>query len=221
MDINPASLTRARSGRYTDWSLRSVPQATQERWFTINGEDVVVDPAIHAAVRFEQRNFAQDDPELWRPQSFDVVFCRNVIMYFRPEVMAEVVSRIAQSLIPGGYLFLGSAETLRGLSTEFDIRESQGTFYYQRRPVEQARYVFMSSTVPTSRPSTVSVTPAVLSTNVPPSPVLASIAPSSTASPSTALPFTDLPGASRSRRPPRKNKPARVFRQLDGRPRPR
>lgn len=132
VDVNPVSLARARSGRYTDWSLRSVPKATQERWFTIEGDDVVLDPTIQAAVRFERHNFAQDDPDLWRPAAYDVVFCRNVIMYFTPEVMIEVVARIARSLVPGGYLFLGSAETLRGLSTEFEICESEGTFYYQR-----------------------------------------------------------------------------------------
>ena len=134
VDVNPVSLARARSGRYTDWSLRSVPVATQERWFSIDGEDVVLDPAIRAAVRFEMHNFSQDAPDLWRPDAFDVVFCRNVIMYFTPEVMTEVVARIARSLVPGGFLFLGSAETLRGLSTDFEIRESQGTFYYQRTP---------------------------------------------------------------------------------------
>ncbi len=132
VDVNPVSLAKARSGRYTDWSLRSVPLATRQRWFTTEGEDVVLAPVIREAVRFERRNFAQNDPALWQPAAFDVVFCRNVIMYFTPEVMTEVVGRIAASLIPGGYLFLGSAETIRGLSDDFEVRESQGTFYYQR-----------------------------------------------------------------------------------------
>lgn len=132
VDVNPISLAQARSGQYTDWSLRSVPAATRQRWFTIEGEGVVLDPTIRAAVRFERHNLAQDDPELWRPGAFDVVFCRNVIMYFTPEVMMEVIGRIARSLVPGGYLFLGSAETLRSLSSDFELHESQGTFFYQR-----------------------------------------------------------------------------------------
>ena len=132
IDVNPAALERARSGRYTNWSLRSVPMATQQRWFTIDGDDVVLDPTIRSAVRFERRNLAQDDPGLWLPETFDVIFCRNVVMYFTPTVMAEVIGRIARSLVPGGYLFLGSAETLTGLSDDFEIHESQGSFIYRR-----------------------------------------------------------------------------------------
>jgi chemotaxis protein methyltransferase CheR len=132
VDVNPTALARARSGRYTGWSLRSVPESTRRRWFTTAGDDVVLAPQVRAAVRFEQRNVALADPGLWQPEAFDVVFCRNVIMYFTPEVMTEVVGRIARCLVPGGYLFLGSAETLRGLSTEFELRESQGAFYYRR-----------------------------------------------------------------------------------------
>jgi chemotaxis protein methyltransferase CheR len=157
VDVNPLSLERARSGRYTEWSLRTVPSATKQRWFVTDGDDVVLDPAVHAAVRFEQCNFAQDDPDLWRPESFDVIFCRNVIMYFTPAVMSQVVARFARSLVPGGYLFLGSAETLRGLSTEFELRESDGTFYYQRpdpnrpRPAPTARAQPVTPTRPLTR----------------------------------------------------------------------
>jgi chemotaxis protein methyltransferase CheR len=54
-------------------------------------------------------------------------------MYFSPEKMRAVVDRIARSLVPGGYLFLGHAETLRGLSQDFHLLHSHDTFYYQRR----------------------------------------------------------------------------------------
>jgi chemotaxis protein methyltransferase CheR len=132
IDVNPTALEKARKGRYTPWSLRAVPPPIRRRWFTNEGRDVVLDPKLRARVKFERRNLVVDDPVLWRPNSFDAVFCRNVMMYFAPDVMAQVVRRIAQSLVPGGYLFLGSAETLRGVSTEFQLRESHGTFYYQR-----------------------------------------------------------------------------------------
>jgi chemotaxis protein methyltransferase CheR len=88
---------------------------------------------IRTAVRFEQRNLVTDDPELWSPDSYDVVFCRNVIMYFSSAHAAAVIQRIARSLSPGGYLFLGHAETLRGLSDDFDLCSSHGTFYYKRK----------------------------------------------------------------------------------------
>src|SRR5208282_6300386 len=65
--------------------------------------------------------------------SFDVVFCRNVTMYFRPDVPRAVVARITRSLTPGGFLFLGHAETLRGVSQDHHLCHTHDTFYYQRR----------------------------------------------------------------------------------------
>ncbi|MFI7586884.1 CheR family methyltransferase [Spongisporangium articulatum] len=138
-DLNTDSLAKARAARYTPWSLRAVPAQTRERWFRGQGPDVVLVPEITSAVTFRWANLAdgggsdRDDPaDVWRPSCYDVVFCRNVIMYFTPDVMVRVLARIARALAPGGYLFLGSAETLRGISSEFELRESHGAFYYQR-----------------------------------------------------------------------------------------
>ena len=132
VDINPASLARARVGRYTTWSLRAVPKPVQQRWFTAVGDELDVVPRIRRMVQFERCNFAEEQPELWRPDTFDVVFCRNVLMYLTPEVMARAVHRILGALAPGGYLFLGSAETLRGIESDFELREGHGAFYYQK-----------------------------------------------------------------------------------------
>jgi chemotaxis protein methyltransferase CheR len=133
VDLSPSALKRAQTGRYSPWSLRGVPPDVQERWFTRSGQDVVLAEAIRMAVTFEQRNLAEDDGELWREDGYDVVFCRNVLMYFTPERRRELVGRIAGSLRPGGYLFLGHAENLRGLSQELDLRHTHETFYYQRK----------------------------------------------------------------------------------------
>jgi chemotaxis protein methyltransferase CheR len=84
-------------------------------------------------VTFEQRNLTADDPDLWRSDFYDAVFCRNVIMYFSQEKMRGVVARIAASLVPGGHLFLGHAETLRGLSEDFHLLHTHETFYYRLR----------------------------------------------------------------------------------------
>jgi chemotaxis protein methyltransferase CheR len=135
VDLNPASLARARQARYTTWSLRAVPTSVQERWFTPVGDELEVVPQVRRMVRFERHNFAAEEPELWRPASFDVVFCRNVLMYLTPDVMAAVVHKINRALAPGGYLFLGSAETLRGIESDFQLCEGHGAFYYQK-PLE-------------------------------------------------------------------------------------
>jgi chemotaxis protein methyltransferase CheR len=133
VDVNRALLQRAVSARFSMWSLRETPAEVQRRWFRPDGRDVVLDESVRAAVTFELHNLAEDDPELWRAGTYDVIFCRNVIMYFTQESGRALVARMARALAPGGYLFLGHAETLRGLSQEFDLCHTHGTFYYQRK----------------------------------------------------------------------------------------
>ncbi|MGH9362586.1 MAG: CheR family methyltransferase [Thermoanaerobaculia bacterium] len=134
VDVNVQSLERAREGRYSQWSLRQTPPEVIERCFKLDGGVRCLDPESRSRVSFEELNLA--DPELgfWAPGAFDVIFCRNVLMYFSPEVARRVVALMAQALIPGGYLFLGHAETLRGVSEAFRLVQSHETFYYQRRP---------------------------------------------------------------------------------------
>lgn len=133
VDVNPTVIEKARRGRYSPWALRETPDDLRDRHFRPEGRDYVLDCAIRARVAFEERNLVDPDPAFWRPDAFDVVFCRNVTMYFPLEVSRAVISRIARSLAPGGYLFLGHAETLRGVSDEFHLRHTHETFYYQRR----------------------------------------------------------------------------------------
>jgi chemotaxis protein methyltransferase CheR len=135
VDINAAMLEKASRARYSPWSLRETPSDAQRRWFVAHGRELALDPSIRNAVRFEERNLAHEDPELWRPGSYEVIFCRNVLMYFTPAVAVAVVDRMARALVPGGYLFLGHAETLRGLSSSFHLCHTHNTFYYQRRDV--------------------------------------------------------------------------------------
>jgi chemotaxis protein methyltransferase CheR len=139
IDLNPAMLAKARRGVYSNWSLRNVSAVMRARSFRRDGGEFLLDTEIRSQVKFEERNLLLDDASLWRPHSWDVVFCRNVIMYFEPDTARAVVARIARSLVPGGLLFLGHAETLRGLSDEFEICHSHDTFYYRRQGVPADR----------------------------------------------------------------------------------
>jgi len=140
IDLDARAIARARAGRYSPWSLRAVTPEFEQRWFERDGRDVVVAPEIRAAVTFDQANLFDGDA-LDTPGQWDVVFCRNVIMYFTDEQAARVVSRIARALAPGGYLFLGHAETLRDRTDDFALCHSHGAFYYQRHPVTPVRGV--------------------------------------------------------------------------------
>lgn len=137
VDLNPRALEKARRARYPAWSLRETPQGARERWFRAEKSEFVLDRQIASAVTFRQGNLAEDDALLWAPGTLDVVFCRNVSMYFPREVAARVIARISRALVPGGFLFLGHAENLRGLSQDFHLRHTHGTFYYQRKTEEE------------------------------------------------------------------------------------
>ncbi|HYQ01513.1 MAG TPA: CheR family methyltransferase [Polyangiaceae bacterium] len=133
VDINPRAIERARAASYSSWALRETPEAIQKQHFTVVGRDHLLAKGIRESVVFEEHNLVADDT--WAPESYDVIFCRNVLMYFTPENAQRVVKRFARALAPGGYLFLGHAENLRGLSLDFELRHTHSTFYYQRKPV--------------------------------------------------------------------------------------
>ena len=132
VDINPAMLAKAAKGIYSHWSLRETPTGARERYFKPLGRDFQLSADILGQVAFETRNLSEANPDLWVPGHYDVIFCRNMIMYLAPEVASALVGRMANALAPGGFLFLGYAETLRGLSQDFHLCHTHGTFYYQR-----------------------------------------------------------------------------------------
>ena len=132
-DVNPAVVRKAVRAKYSTWSLRETPANLQAKYFHPHGRDFLLDESLRTVVVFEQRNLVEDDPLFWSRESFDAIFCRNVMMYFTNEIMRSVVRRFTHSLAPGGFLFLGHAETLRGISQEFHLRHTHECFYYQRR----------------------------------------------------------------------------------------
>jgi chemotaxis protein methyltransferase CheR len=136
VDLNPAMLARAARGVYSVWSLRQTPAESQQRWFREEGREFELEQSIRAGVTFREVNLAQENANLWAPQAYDVIFCRNVLMYFTPHCARSVVARLTRALAPGGHLFLGHAETLRGLSNDYHLCHTHGTFYYQRRPAQ-------------------------------------------------------------------------------------
>lgn len=144
VDVNPAVLERARRGRYASWALRDTPPDIRSRWFRREGSEFQLDDSIREPVSFYEHNLIMPgnpsggglegcEGGLWAPETYDVVFCRNVLMYLTPEAARTVVAKIARAMGPGGFLFLGHAETLRGLSHAFHLRHTHETFYYQRR----------------------------------------------------------------------------------------
>jgi chemotaxis protein methyltransferase CheR len=138
IDVNPAVLAKAAQARYSAWSLRATSEDAKRRYFRADGPDFVLAPAIQKMVTFEERNLVDEDALFWQSLACDAVFCRNVLMYFTPDKARDVVRRISQALLPGGFFFLGHAETLRGLTQEFHLCHTHDTFYYRRRDASEA-----------------------------------------------------------------------------------
>lgn len=147
LDMNVASLRRAAAGRYTQWAMRELPADLQRRWFHTHGREYELAPEVKAMVRFVEHNLSEESATIWEPERYDVVFCRNVLMYFAPHHAHAIVGRIERALAPGGFLFLGHAESLRGLSHAFELRQSHGTFYYERKGGDPARPLAPATTV--------------------------------------------------------------------------
>lgn len=136
VDLNPESIAKARLGRYSAWAMRATPADCVQRYFRYDRNQFVLDEAVRTMVRFEERNLAIEDHAFWPPGRFDVIFCRNMIMYLSARVLIAVVERFVRALKPDGFLFLGHAEPLRGVSQAFHVRHSKGAFYYVLRREE-------------------------------------------------------------------------------------
>ncbi|MEV6348753.1 CheR family methyltransferase [Actinoplanes sp. NPDC051851] len=148
-DANPEMLRRAERGCYSEWVLRETPATAQERWFRRTGEGFQISADVASAVRFMEHNLAgPPDPRVWQPGRYDVVFCRNVLMYLTREVVAEVVRRMTGALVSGGALFLGHTDSLGARPEGLLVRHCGDSIYYLR--AEPPAPVVRTPSVPTA-----------------------------------------------------------------------
>ena len=119
-DVNQSVLDKARRAIYRDQRTEQIPPVYRQR-FCRKGTGpyagcLRIVPDLRARVRFQQVNLNQPLPELGR---FDLVFLRNVMIYFDETTKREVLNRVAQVLQPDGWLFVGHSESLQGFDNEF------------------------------------------------------------------------------------------------------
>lgn len=116
-DVSQQAVARAREGWYSDLEAgRGLSEATRSQYFTRQRNGWQVNANVASLAKFESRNLLEPFPER---DHFDIVFCRNVAIYFRQEQRDSIFRRIAGSMRPGGVLFIGSAESLANLGVEF------------------------------------------------------------------------------------------------------
>ncbi len=128
-DINPKFITKGQAGVYSDWSFRGVPDWLRPRFFTpAPGGKSSIDPGIKKLVHFGQLNLAKDVyPSLLNhTNAMDVIFCRNVLMYFTPDHQRRVVAALHRCLVDDGYLVVGAAEASASLFPMFRMENVGG-----------------------------------------------------------------------------------------------
>ncbi|HEY2377168.1 MAG TPA: protein-glutamate O-methyltransferase CheR [Gemmatimonadaceae bacterium] len=110
-DIDRASLNAAEQGQFPESGFEETPDELRERYFSANAPFTIV-PVIKQHVRFQRRDLLDEFPSM--PGGFQLVTCRNVLIYFDRETQERLLLRFHEALAPGGYLVLGKVETLLG-----------------------------------------------------------------------------------------------------------
>jgi chemotaxis protein methyltransferase CheR len=106
-DVTGRAIERARQATYSPWSVRRIEPELERRFLVIQRDSISVPPEVRARVEFRRHNLVTEAPPVVGAQA---VFCRNVLIYFPPEVIPGVMERLIQALAPGGWLFLSPAE---------------------------------------------------------------------------------------------------------------
>ncbi len=113
-DISPSALQRAREGIYSQFEIqRGLPMQMLAKYFEKDGTTWKVKPSLRQGITFQEWNLLSDGRPLGQ---FDIIFCRNVLIYFDPPTKVLVLEGLARQLAPDGVLFLGGAETVLGLT---------------------------------------------------------------------------------------------------------
>jgi chemotaxis protein methyltransferase CheR len=130
-DINTTVLETARKGVYRDYSVRNMPAQYLNKYFRTEDSRFFVKDEVRQHVRFEFLNLS-DQVRMKQMTSFDIIFCCNVLIYFDQKSKIQVVSNLYDALNRGGYLFIGYAESLHGISTAFKLVNFPKTVAYKK-----------------------------------------------------------------------------------------
>ena len=130
-DINPNTIKQAKDGIYTKSSMRAMDKAMTSKYFIQKNGRYYLHDAVKRLVKFDTVNLIE--PYSFAGSGgFDVIFCKNVIIYFRLETMRNIIHGFYELLKDGGCLFIGHSESLWQISNEFTLEEISGVFFYRK-----------------------------------------------------------------------------------------
>lgn len=132
-DLSTEILEKAEAGQYSQFEVqRGLPIQYLVKYFKQQGDRWQIDAGLRGRVRFRTFNLLEDPSSLG---AFDVIFCRNVLIYFDQPTKTTVLSRLHKIMAPDGFLYLGGAETVLGISDKFQASPEHRGIY---RPASAA-----------------------------------------------------------------------------------
>ncbi len=131
-DINRNGLARAKEAIYSQKAIAHVPKEYLDKYFVIQGTTYTLKPNVKELVQFEYHNLVKDALIDERMQNVDILFCRNVTIYFDSQTTRRVIHNFYNCLVQDGYLFLGHSETLWQITNTFERVEFPQTFIYKK-----------------------------------------------------------------------------------------
>ncbi len=132
-DINRNGLACAKEAQYGEKDIGHLPKEYLDKYFKIYGSTYLLHAEVKELVQFEYHNLVKDPCIDERMQQVDLIFCRNVTIYFNGQTTQRVIENFYNCLVDEGYLFLGHTETLWQVTNKFERVEFPQTFIYQKR----------------------------------------------------------------------------------------
>lgn len=130
-DLSEAVLKAAQRGIYNEYALRTTPKEIIDSYFIKEGNLFKLKAHIKQLVTFGQINLS-DREQLRRVERSQIVFCRNVIIYFDDDMKKKVINAFYDNLEPGGALLIGHSESLHNISRAFQLEQHKGTIVYRK-----------------------------------------------------------------------------------------
>ena len=130
-DIDRKVLQHARIGLYDEREVKDIPSAYKSKYFTETSNGWKIRPTAARYVNFEHMNLI-DNMSMRKKRDYDFILCRNVLIYFDDDSRRKVVNMFYDALAPGGYLFLGSSESVGRISAAFTLERRSGFLSYRK-----------------------------------------------------------------------------------------
>ena len=128
IDINAEFIRRARLAQFSERALWRLPSPAYRALFRRTAQGYTLAETMTRGVSFEVRNLMAPDPAFWAPGAFDLILCRNVLIYFSERARYQVLEQLATALVPGGRLFLGPADALRAVPRALTADRATGVY---------------------------------------------------------------------------------------------